>query len=479
MTPAQEAALGALRGTDGFSVHLLHGVTGSGKTEVYLRWLAAVLAADAKAQVLLLVPEIALTPQLIRQLQARFPGEPVAVLHSELPDGERAAHWLAVAQGAVRVVVGTRLAVLTPLPSLAAIVVDEEHDPSYKQHEGVRYSARDLAVVLAQQRNIPVVLGSATPSLESWLAARRGRYQLLSMPERVGGGALPQLELLEPRARRQRHGLLDETIQAIGQALDAGGQALVFLNRRGYAPVLGCEACGWLSACQSCSAFRVLHRIGPAASGGRPGRYRLVCHHCGADTPVSRHCPECGNVDLNPVGRGTQRLEDGLAELFPQARIARVDRDVARRRNAARAAIDATHAGEVDILVGTQMLAKGHDFRRLSVVAVLDVDGALYSSDFRAPERLFALMMQVAGRAGRSASGARVLIQSRFPGHPLFAALARQDFQGFADQLLMERQQALLPPFMFLALLRADARTLQAATGFLDEAARIGRLLLD
>ncbi|MEK9776630.1 MAG: primosomal protein N', partial [Quisquiliibacterium sp.] len=254
-------------------------------------------------------------------------------------------------------------------------------------------------------------------------------------------------------------------IQAIGQALDAGGQALVFLNRRGYAPVLGCEACGWLSACQSCSAFRVLHRIGPAASGGRPGRYRLVCHHCGADTPVSRHCPECGNVDLNPVGRGTQRLEDGLAELFPQARIARVDRDVARRRNAARAAIDATHAGEVDILVGTQMLAKGHDFRRLSVVAVLDVDGALYSSDFRAPERLFALMMQVAGRAGRSASGARVLIQSRFPGHPLFAALARQDFQGFADQLLMERQQALLPPFMFLALLRADARTLQAATG--------------
>ncbi|MEK9776631.1 MAG: DEAD/DEAH box helicase [Quisquiliibacterium sp.] len=206
LTPAQEAALGALRGTDGFSVHLLHGVTGSGKTEVYLRWLAAVLAADAKAQVLLLVPEIALTPQLIRQLQARFPGEPVAVLHSELPDGERAAHWLAVAQGAVRVVVGTRLAVLTPLPSLAAIVVDEEHDPSYKQHEGVRYSARDLAVVLAQQRNIPVVLGSATPSLESWLAARRGRYQLLSMPERVGGGALPQLELLEPRARRQRHG---------------------------------------------------------------------------------------------------------------------------------------------------------------------------------------------------------------------------------------------------------------------------------
>jgi primosomal protein N' (replication factor Y) len=478
LTSAQQAAIGVLQAARGFSVHLLHGVTGSGKTEVYLQWLACVLATDAAAQVLLLVPEIALTPQLIRQLQGRFRGEPVAVLHSDLPDGERAAHWLAVAEGRVRVVVGTRLAVLTPMPGLCAIVVDEEHDPSYKQHEGVRYSARDLAVVLAQQRQIPVLLGSATPSLESWLAARRGRYRLLSMPERVGGGQLPQLELLEPRARQQRHGLLGETVDAIGQALAAGRQALVFLNRRGYAPVLGCDACGWLSRCESCTAFRVLHRNALATAGGRPARYRLVCHHCGADGPVPRHCPECGNLDLSPVGRGTQRLEEGLAELFAQARIARVDRDVARRRHAARAAIDAAHAGEVDILVGTQMLAKGHDFRRLSVVAVLDVDSALYSSDFRAPERLFALMMQVAGRAGRSAAGARVLIQTRFPAHPLFNALARQDYDGFADELLAERQQAGLPPFVFLALLRAEAPVLQAATDFLDQAAQIGRELL-
>ena len=478
LTGGQQTAIAALQAARGFSVQLLHGVTGSGKTEVYLQWLASILAAEAKAQVLLLVPEIALTPQLIRQLQGRFRAEAVAVLHSELPDGERAAHWLAAAEGRVRVVVGTRLAVLTPMPGLAAIVVDEEHDPSYKQHEGVRYSARDLAVVLAQQRKIPVLLGSATPSLESWLAARRGRYRLLPMPKRVGGGQLPQLQLVEPRARQQRHGLLGETVEAIGQALAAGRQALVFLNRRGYAPVLGCDACGWLSRCESCTAFRVLHRQAQAAGGGRPARFRLVCHHCGADGPVPRLCPDCGNLDLSPVGRGTQRLEEGLAEIFPQARIARVDRDVARRRNAARDAIDAAHAGDIDILVGTQMLAKGHDFRRLSVVAVLDVDAALYSSDFRAPERLFALMMQVAGRAGRSAAGARVVIQTRFPSHPLFTALARQDYDGFADELLTERRQAALPPFVFLALLRAEAPSLQAATDFLDTAAQIGRELL-
>jgi len=500
LTDAQRVALDALAAASGFEVHLLHGATGSGKTEVYLNWLARVLDERPDAQVLLLVPEIALTPQLIRQIEARFAGEPVAVLHSELPDGERAAHWLAAAEARVRVVVGTRLAVLTPLPRLAAIVVDEENDASYKQQEGVRYSARDLAVALAQQRDVPVVLGSATPSLESWLAARRGRYRLLSLPERVGGGSLPRLQAIDPRGRALRHGLAPETVAAIEAAIARGEQALVFLNRRGFAPVLACAACGWVSGCQACSAYRVLHRMGAATSAAtrgraasdgadgthdeaavrgaaRPARYRLVCHHCGAEGPVPRACPDCGNVDLAPVGRGTQRLEEGLAEVFPGARIVRVDRDVARRRDAAQAAIDAAHAGDVDILVGTQMLAKGHDFRRLSAVAVLEVDAALYSSDFRAPERLFALLMQVAGRAGRAAQGARVIVQTRFPAHPVFAALARHDYAGFADRLLAERREAGLPPFTFLALLRAEAKTLQAALDFLADAGRVGRAI--
>ncbi len=497
LTAEQRVALDALVDCGQFAVHLLHGVTGSGKTEVYLHWLAAVLQRSATAQVLLLVPEIALTPQLIRQIEQRFSGEPVAVLHSELADGERAAHWLAAAEGRVRVIVGTRLAILTPLPGLSAIVVDEEHDASYKQQEGVRYSARDLAVALAQQRRIPIVLGSATPSLESWLAARRGRYRLLSLPNRVGGGVLPALHLIEPQPRQLRHGLMPQTVEAISDALARNQQALVFLNRRGYAPVLGCEACGWLSQCDHCSAYRVLHRegrpnaaqrpqdaaqsvpLGSKRTGapGRPSSYRLVCHHCAAEGPVPHHCPECGNVDLKPVGRGTQRIEEGLSELFAGARIARVDRDVARRRHAARQAIDAAHAGEVDILVGTQMLAKGHDFRRLSVVAALDVDGALFSADFRAPERLFALMMQVSGRAGRGAQGARVIVQTRFGTHPLFAALTRHDYDGFADRLLTERQEAGLPPFMFLALLRAEAPVLQTALDFLAQAVQLGRSL--
>ncbi|MEN9315173.1 MAG: hypothetical protein RIS35_1566 [Pseudomonadota bacterium] len=493
LNEAQQQALDRLCSDDGFSVNLLHGITGSGKTEVYLRWLAAVLARRPQAQVLLLVPEIALTPQLFGQIAGRFAGEPVAVLHSDLPDGERAAQWLAVAEGCVRLVVGTRLSVLTPLPGLAAIVVDEEHDASYKQQEGVRYSARDLAIALASQRGIPVVLGSATPSLESWLAVKRHRYRLLALPGRAGEGALPRLRVLDPRGRQLRHSLMPESLEAIGRTLERGEQVLVFINRRGYAPVLGCEACGWLSRCTGCSAYRVLHRLdGPAlvrpraasasptatgaasaatddARAGR-SRYRLVCHHCGQDCAVPRACPDCGNVDLSAVGRGTQRLEEGLRELFPQARIARVDRDVARRRNAARDVIEAAHAGEVDILVGTQMLAKGHDFRGLTLVVVVDADGGLYSSDFRAPERLFAVLMQVAGRAGRSGARSEVIVQTRFPGHPIFAALARHDYALFADAQLAERQQAQLPPFLFQALLRAQSGTLDAALGFLTRA---------
>ncbi len=474
LNAAQRDALTQIMASTGFEVHLLHGVTGSGKTEVYLHWLAEVLARDARTQVLLMVPEIGLTPQLTGLLRARFADQTIAVLHSDLPDAERAAHWLAAVEGRARLIVGTRLAVLTPMPALAAIVVDEEHDASYKQQEGVRYSARDMAVALASRRGIPVVLGSATPSLESWLAAQRGRYRLLPLADRVHAGAWPVLRRIDPKRKAMVHGLAPETRQAIELALSKGEQGLVFMNRRGFAPVLTCEACGWLSACENCSTFRVLHRQG--ATGG-PARYTLLCHHCGAQERVPRACPTCGNIDLTPLGRGTQRLEDGLRELFPNARIARLDRDVARHRGAAREVIDAAHRGEVDLLVGTQMLAKGHDFRNLSCVVVVDADSGLYSGDFRAPERLFAVLMQVAGRAGRAGAASEVVVQTRFPLHPLFDALARYDFASFANAQLAERRASALPPFVFQALLRVEAVKLETALDFLGRARAAGEPL--
>jgi primosomal protein N' (replication factor Y) len=473
LNPAQRSALAAILASVGFQVHLLHGVTGSGKTEVYLHWLAQVLARDERSQVLLMVPEIGLTPQLTGLLRDRFAHLPIAVLHSDLPDAQRAAHWLAAVDGRARLVVGTRLAILTPLPALAAIVVDEEHDGSYKQQEGVRYSARDMAVALASRRGIPVVLGSATPSLESWLAARRGRYQLLTLPQRVHAGAWPVLRRIDPRRKAMVQGLAPETREAITQALARGEQALVFMNRRGFAPVLNCDACGWLSSCEHCSAFRVLHRHGQAAG---PARYSLLCHHCGAQAAVPRACPTCGNIDLSPLGRGTQRLEDGLREVFPSARIARLDRDVARHKGAARDVIDAAHRGEVDLLVGTQMLAKGHDFRHLTCVVVVDADSGLFSGDFRAPERLFAVLIQVAGRAGRAGAASEVIVQTRFPHHPLFDALARYDFAAFANAQLAERQASALPPFVFQALLRVEAGKLDIALDFLARARVAGAL---
>jgi len=472
-TPGQAAALEALESAVGHRVHLLHGVTGSGKTEVYFHWLARRLAADPAAQVLLLVPEIALTPQLARRIRQRFPELPLAVLHSDMPDAERAAHWLAAAEGRARIVLGTRLAVLAPLPGLAAIVVDEEHDASFKQQEGARYSARDLAIALGARRGLPVVLGSATPSLESWHAARRGRYAIVTLRERASGTPLPEVRRVPLKGAVLRHGLTEPVIEAVRTALAGGSQALIFLNRRGYAPVLACSACGWLSRCGQCDAYRVMHRVGapapPEPSAG-PSRYRLVCHHCGSEQRVPRVCPDCGNVDLAGLGRGTQRLEEGLSALFPGARIGRLDRDVARRRGAAQSVIDAAHAGDVNLLVGTQMLAKGHDFRRLTLVVVVDADAGLFAADFRAPERLFATLMQVAGRAGRHRPDSRVLIQTRYPDHPVYAALVAHDFERFAAQQLAEREQAGLPPFVHQALLTAHARSAEAATGFLAEA---------
>ncbi len=463
----QQQVLDALIATRGFGVSVLHGVTGSGKTEVYLRWFEEILLKQPKAQLLLLVPEIALTPQLAGLVASRFPPDSVAVLHSGLGEAERARAWLAAVEGRVRVIIGTRLAVLTPLPQLAAIVVDEEHDASYRQQDGLHYSARDLAVAAGREADIPVLLGSATPSIETWRAARRGRYRLLEMPSRMGGGALPQLEIIDVKGLRGESALAPSVLAAITTTLERGEQALVFINRRGYAPVLGCDACGWLSGCSECSAWRVLHRAAPSARGSR---YQLVCHHCGANSPVPRACPQCGNLGLAGLGRGTQRLEEDLAHQFPGQRIARLDRDVASRRGAAQALITAVHQGEVDLLVGTQMLAKGHDFRRLSLVVVVDGDAGLFSADFRAPERLFATLMQVAGRAGREVAASRVLVQTRYPTHPLFDFLKRHDYAGFADALLAERRDAAMPPFTHQALLRADAPALDDALAFLRTA---------
>ncbi|BET12327.1 primosomal protein N' [Pandoraea sputorum] len=453
---------------------LLYGVTGSGKTEVYLRAVAEALhTRDVRdAQVLVLVPEINLTPQLEGVFRARFPDETLVTLHSGLAEGERARHWLAAHRGEARIVLGTRLAVMASLPHLRLIVVDEEHDPSYKQQEGLRYSARDLAIWRANRLRIPVVLGSATPSLDSWNRAEQGRYVRLAMPERATPDAvLPRVSLIDMEIERKRQrvvheGLSQPLLAAIRARLEAGEQSLLFLNRRGYAPVLNCDACGWISDCRRCSAHMVLHK---------PER-RLRCHHCGAESRIPHACPDCGNLDLAPLGRGTQRIEEALAEHFPDARLARIDADSTRRKGSAQALFAQVHAGEVDILIGTQMVAKGHDFRNVTLVGVVNADSALFSHDFRAAERLFAQLMQVSGRAGRAARAdgpGDVLIQTRYASHPLFASLMRHDYAGFAAQQLEERRVALLPPYTHQALLRAEARKLDDAMAFLKQAREI------
>ena len=440
---------------------LLHGVTGSGKTEVYLHLIARVLAS--RDQALVLVPEISLTPQLEGRFREAFPEAQLALLHSGLEDVPRTAAWLAAARGEAGIVLGTRLAVLAPLPRLALVVVDEEHDASFKQQEGLRYSARDVAVYRAKAQGCPVVLGTATPSLETWHNWRQGRYERLELAERAAPGSkLPAVRTIDLRAEPAEDGFSKTTVKAIAERLSRGEQSLVFINRRGYAPVLACEACGWAASCGRCTAHLVLH----AADR------RLRCHHCGAEEGLPRACPTCGNVDLKPMGRGTQRVEESLAQRFPQARIVRIDRDSARRRAALSRTLEEIRRGEGDILVGTQLLAKGHDFPHLTLVAVLNADTALLSTDYRAPERLFAVLSQVAGRAGRRASAGEVLVQTRYPGHALFAALASHDFAGFADAQLEERRAAGFPPFVFEASLRAEAKKLEQAMAFLRGATR-------
>lgn len=445
-----------------FSPFLLHGVTGSGKTEVYLRLIEQAL--ERGGQALLLVPEIALTPQLEARVSNRFPGARLVSLHSSLAEGARAAGFLQALNGEADIVLGTRLSVFTPLPRLALMVVDEEHDPSFKQQEGMRYSARDVAVWRAKQRNVPIVLGSATPSLESWAAAQAGRYQLLELTSRAVAEAMPEVRCVDTRREKLQDGMSEHLLRAIAARLERGEQSLVFLNRRGYAPVLACPSCGWVSRCPGCAANLVVHLADR----------RLRCHHCGREERIPVACPTCGNQDIHPFGRGTQRLEEALAARFPQARILRVDRDSAKSQSRWHTVLEAIHKGEADILVGTQMLAKGHDFPNLTLVGVLNADAALFAADFRAPERLFAQLMQVGGRSGRAALPGQVLVQTQYPDHPLYRALAAHDFAAFADAQLAERERAGFPPFTHQAMLRAEAPELKQALAFLKTAGELG-----
>lgn len=450
---------------------LLWGSTGSGKTEVYLR--QARRALDEGRQVLMMVPEINLTPQLEARVAERFAGRTIVSLHSGLTPAQRLRNWLMAHYGHADLILGTRLSVFTPLPRLGLIVVDEEHDPSYKQQDGARYSARDLAVYRARLEKVPVILGSATPSLESWYNALpeaeggAGRYVRLAMPARVGDGDMPRVQMLDlSRTPKSPRGeapppLARELLDAIAQRIEQGEQSLVLLNRRGYAPVLHCSDCGWKSGCPHCSAWRVFHKVDRT----------LRCHHCGFTERVPRACPDCGNTDIQPVGRGTERLEEQLAEVLPQARLGRIDADVTRHKGALEERLADVHAGEVDVLVGTQMVAKGHDFRRITLVAAVNPDAALFASDFRAAERQFALLLQAAGRAGRDADVAghsEMWVQTWHPTHPLYQALRRYDYADFAAQQLKEREMAGLPPYASLAMLRAEGKTQQAAQDFLS-----------
>ena len=457
----QRVAIDAITnaGAEGYVALLLFGVTGSGKTDVYMA--AARHAIERGGQVLMLVPEINLTPQLAERLNAALPGVDIALLHSGLTPASRRGHWLEAAAGRARLVVGTRLAIFAPLPELALIIVDEEQDSSYKQQENIRYHARDIAVWRAHHRGVPIVLGSATPSLESWLQVREQRYRRLDLRQRADTRAvLPAIRLVGNRTARELDGIGAEMREAIAARLARGEQSLIFVNRRGYSPSLNCASCGWDAQCPRCSARLTVHRAPPS----------LRCHHCGHVERVPAACPTCGNVDLLPLGYGTQRLEHALAAAFPQARIARVDRDSTRTRGAFAAVRVKVAANELDILVGTQMLAKGHDFPRLTLVGVLGADNALYSADFRATERLGALLMQVAGRAGRAGLPGEVVVQTDFATHPVYAAVRAHDYEHLAATLLAERRMAALPPFTHVALLAAEAHERVAVDRFLAAA---------
>ena len=457
LTADQSAACGAIAAALGrYGAFLLHGVTGSGKTEVYMQLIERVLAAGQGA--LVLVPEIALTPQLVARFQERLTA-PVVALHSSMADGARFAAWRAAATGAAPVVIGTRSAVFTPMPALGLVVVDEEHDPSYKQQDGFRYSARDLAVARARRAGVPAVLGSATPSLESLANAAAGRYTKLSLPERTGRAGKPRVGVIDLRLHAARDGLSQPALAAIERHLAAAGQVLVFLNRRGYAPTLFCPGCAWIAPCTACDARLTVHLR----------QARLTCHHCGAEQAMPYGCPRCG-TELRPVGEGTERVEATLAQLFPAAPLVRVDRDVIRRRGDIEKALDSVVDGRARILLGTQMLTKGHDFPDVTLVVVLAADQGLFGADFRASERLAQQIVQVAGRAGRGDRPGEVLIQSCYPQHPLLQCLITEGYEGFAVRALEERSATGWPPYSHLALLRADGPSRAEVHAFLREA---------
>ena len=475
LTPTQQTVLdNLLRArseplTQHHAPQLLFGVTGSGKTEVYLQYLAQILSEDDTAQVLILVPEINLTPQFFQRLTARFGAETVVSLHSGLNDGERLLAWWRAAHGHARVVLGTRLSILAMLPQLKAIVVDEEHDASYRQQDGVRYSARDVAIYRANQLNIPIILGSATPSFETWANAQSGRYGLHSLRERaVSGARLPKVHLLNTAQLPVQEGLSAPLAEAIDGALSRGQMSLLFQNRRGYAPVVYCTYCGWMADCTACSAHMVYHK----------NTRHLHCHHCGVHRTIPKQCPTCGNSDIVPLGQGTQRLEEILQARWPQARVLRLDADSTRAKGALETHLSKIAEGEIDIVVGTQILAKGHDWANLTVVGVLDVDGGLFAQDYRAPERLFAQLQQVIGRAGRGQAAGEVLIQSRFVEHGMWAHLLAHDFERFAQEELMVREQLALPPFGSNALFQVGADAYKDALAFAQTARELALAII-
>lgn len=464
----QQGAVAKLSAAQGFQPFLLYGVTGSGKTEVYLHTVEERLKRGE--QVLVLLPEINLTPAAQALYKERLAPHRVVVMHSNLAELTRTKAWFEAATGAADVIIATRLGVLTPLPRLGMIVVDEEHDPSYKQQDGMRYHARDLALMLAKQREVPIVLGSATPALETWLKADLGAYKRLTLKNRaVLGASLPKVELINTANFLAKEGLSEPAMQALVQNFEAGKQSIVFLNRRGYAPQMVCNACGWVANCDHCTAHMVWHK----------NERMLRCHHCGAGQKVPTHCPTCGNQDLTGFGRGTQRIEETLGGLLPTANILRIDADSTRNKGQMEALLQQAHSGEADVLVGTQMIAKGHDFANVTLVLALNVDASLYSHAYRAPERLFAQLMQVAGRAGRRAGDARMVVQTRYPQHPLFDALKAHDYETFAAHEMQARKDARMPPFSHQATIRADHKKLANCLQFLSIARELGEPLVD
>ncbi|WBF65612.1 MAG: primosomal protein N' [Candidatus Kinetoplastibacterium crithidii] len=460
----QQEAINKIISLDNFRTVVLHGVTGSGKTEVYLNSAKSFL--NTEKQILFLVPEINLTPQLENSVRSYFNNlikqEEIVVIHSGLSIQERVKSWSKIQKSQARVVLGTRMAIFTPMNKLGLIVIDEEHDISYKQQNGLKYSARDIAIWRAKDLNIPIILGSATPSLETWNHVKNNHYLLISLDKRVKNIKMPVIRLVDTKSISCSSILTDELIEAIKVRMSKKEQSLIFINRRGYAPVFYCYACNWISNCPRCSVYTVIHSYSN-------NNYKLHCHHCGYHTHIPNICPSCGNQDLKTIGFGTQKIVETLFSIFPEARIVRIDSDTTKNKGSANLLLSAVHGGEVDILVGTQMVTKGHDFSMVSLVGVINSDSMLFSQDFRSPERLFSQLMQVSGRAGRHIDGSEVIIQTSFTDHIVYQSLIKHDYVGFADVLLEERKKTLLPPYVFQALLTAESKKIDISMSFLEK----------